>query len=114
MTCHCQLPASLLHTRQISSERIHSKLELRPWLAYSAFVEVKDTTHSTHSEVTEDTSTPASHCTSVLDLCESCVAMHLGKLQLGLGSDTLRIRRITNDISKRLSTGNMLLAIAFP
>ena len=60
-------------------------------------------TYSTHPEVTEDTPASTSHNTSVLDLGEARVAVHLGKLELGLGANSLRERGISDYVAEGLS-----------
>lgn len=46
-------------------------------------------THTSEPKVTEDTSSLSSHNTPVLDLRESCVAVHLRQLELGLSAHSL-------------------------
>lgn len=65
-------------------------------------MEQGDFTYSAHFEVAEDTSTPSSHYTPVLDLCQARVAVHLRELELCLGTDTLGERRIADDVSEGL------------
>lgn len=48
------------------------------------------TTYTSKPEVTEDTSALSSHNAPVLDLCEPCVAVHLGELELSLCAHSLR------------------------
>lgn len=60
-------------------------------------------TYSTKPEVAKDTSSLPSHDTPVLDLCESCVTVHLRELELGLRADSLRERCVSDDVAQRLS-----------
>ena len=60
-------------------------------------------TYSTQPEIAKDTSAPTAHYTPVLDLRETRVAVHLCELQLGLGTHTLRVRGIADDVAERLS-----------
>jgi hypothetical protein len=61
--------------------------------------------YPSHPEIAEDTSALAAHYTSVLDLGEPRVAMHLRELELCLGAHALRKRRVSYYVSKRLSGG---------
>lgn len=97
------LPACLLHTRDVSSKRVDPELVL---LLVSAFFSVvSSATYAAHPEVAKDTSALASHYTSVLDLREPRVAVHLRELELGLGAHTLWERRVSYYVSERLSRG---------
>jgi hypothetical protein len=62
-------------------------------------------THSSQPEIAEDTSALASHYAPVLDLCEARVAVHLRELELRLRADSLRERRVANDVAESLSVG---------
>jgi hypothetical protein len=59
-------------------------------------------THTPKPEVAEDTTSLSSYYTSVLDLCEPCVAVHLRKLELSLCAHTLRECRVADYVSKCL------------
>jgi hypothetical protein len=59
--------------------------------------------YTTHPEVAEDTAPLASHYTSVLDLGESRVAVHLRKLELGLGAHSLRQSGVADNVAEGLS-----------
>jgi hypothetical protein len=65
-------------------------------------------TYSAHPEITENTSASASHYTPVLDLREARVAVHLGELELGLRTDTLRKCGIADNVSECLSVHSLL------
>jgi hypothetical protein len=67
---------------------------------YEAMLELE--TYPTKPEVAEYTSSFASHYTPVLDLCVSCVAVHLCELDLGLRADTLWEGRVANEVSESL------------
>lgn len=59
-------------------------------------------TYPTQSKVAHDTPSSASHDTSVLDLGRTSVGVHLGKLELGLGTDTRGQRRVADDVAESL------------
>ena len=65
--------------------------------------------YSSKPEVAEDTTALAAHYAPVLDLCEARVAVHLGKLELGLGADSLRECGVADDVSEGLSVQSSAL-----
>ena len=46
-------------------------------------------THTSKSEIAENTASLSTQYAPVLDLCEPCVAVHLGELELGLCAHAL-------------------------
>jgi hypothetical protein len=60
-------------------------------------------------EVAEDTTALAAHYAPVLDLCEACVAVHLGELELGLGADSLRERGVADDVPEGLPVPSLVV-----
>ena len=60
-------------------------------------------THSCHAEVSQYTSTLCAHDTAVLDLCRTCVAVHLAELELGLRARALGQGGVADNIAESLS-----------
>lgn len=46
-------------------------------------------THTSKPEIAKNTASLSTHYAPVLDLCEPCVAVHLGELELGLCAHAL-------------------------
>ena len=69
----------------------------------SVFLKEHVIPYSSHPEVAKDTSAFASHYTPVLDLCVACVAVHLGELELGLGTGTLGEGGVADDVAESLT-----------
>lgn len=60
-------------------------------------------THSSNSKVPDDTPSNSTCYTSVLDLRRPRVGVHLGKLELSLGTGTLGKGSVANDVAESLT-----------
>lgn len=74
---------------------------------YEAMLELR--TYPSKPKIAEYTSSLASHYTPVLNLCVSCVAVHLCELDLGLRADTLWEGRVANEVSESLPKSQNLI-----
>lgn len=72
-------------------------------LVQGRFDSAREPTYSAHSEVAHNTSALASHYTSVLELGGAGVGVHLGELELCLGTDTLRQCSVADHVAQSLS-----------
>lgn len=100
------LPAGLLHTRQLSSQSVHTELVLQKHVSLCVLVlhiVLQSQTYSCHAEVTENTLSLAASNTSILDLGGAGVAVHLRQLQLSLGARALRQECVADDVAECLS-----------
>lgn len=61
-------------------------------------------THPAHLEIAKDTARPSSHYATVADLGRPGVGVHLGELQLRLGSYSGSEGRVPDDVAEGLST----------
>lgn len=110
-TSYHLLPACLLDTWKLTSESLHTELELErkkrdvSSRRYSGVQTCPSRafTHSVESEIPEHTTGSTRGHTAVLDLCWAGVAVHLGQLKLGLGAGTLRKAGVANDVAECLS-----------